>query len=405
MVTGKSLWDVDELFRCPVVGLCLSFVEQRCLLKKAGASPEGLTRYDAHEMLVGASAEDNVLSRHMFRLLKSKYERRAAPLRELPEEPFLEAWGRAFASGDYRAELWAAATRDLSDGARRTLYGQMHMAMHGMAGEQIAMRAELEAAHKNLRRKERRLETLRVEHEALHAEVRLLRQVRARLEGERDAARLAGLQMEQQLAEWRSSSREAGPDGENQQLREELAAAETLLAEQETVHARLEARVGELERSLELARMTQMPQMSQPPRTPLSMARESPARDAPPCDVAHCNEDCPSFDLCRKRVLIVGGIERMETLYRKLVEEEGGGILEYHAGHMQGGKKQLEQSLQRADVVLCPVNCNSHGACALVKNLAKKYRKPVHMMPNFSLSAVAGVISGHAGTAGEATAR
>jgi hypothetical protein len=112
------------------------------------------------------------------------------------------------------------------------------------------------------------------------------------------------------------------------------------------------------------------------------------------CD-GDCAESCPSFNLCRQRVLIVGGIERMESRYRKLVEEEGGGILEYHAGHMRGGKKQLERCLQRADVVLCPVNCNSHGACLMVKNLAKKYRKTVHMMPNFSISAVAGVISAH----------
>lgn len=113
------------------------------------------------------------------------------------------------------------------------------------------------------------------------------------------------------------------------------------------------------------------------------------------CNRTHCNKACPAFDLCRKRVLIVGGIERMESQYRKLVEEQGGGILEYHAGHMKGGKKQLEKSLQRADVVLCPVNCNSHGACLMVKNLAKKYCKPVHMMPNFSMSAIAGVISTH----------
>lgn len=269
-----------------------------------------------------------------------------------------------------------------------------HPAMHGMAGEQTLLRAELEAANKNMRRKERRLEILCAEHETLHAEVRLLRQIRTRLEGELEAARSAGRLAEQQLAEWRTGTRQAVLDQENQELRDELSAAEALLAEQETVHAALEARVAELEESLMRVGT---------PRTPLSVDWESAAAaTAAPCDAAHCNEDCPSFDLCRKRVLIVGGIERMETLYRKLVEEEGGGILEYHAGHMKGGKKQLEQSLQRADVVLCPVNCNSHGACTLVKNLAKKYRKPVHMMPNFSLNAIAGVISGHAGASREA---
>lgn len=97
---------------------------------------------------------------------------------------------------------------------------------------------------------------------------------------------------------------------------------------------------------------------------------------------------CPAYDLCRKRVLIVGGIERMEKAYRKLVEDRGG-IFEYHAGHMKSGGKGLENSVQRADLVLCPVNCNSHGACLKVKSLGKKFKKPVHMLRNFSLSAVA----------------
>ena len=115
-----------------------------------------------------------------------------------------------------------------------------------------------------------------------------------------------------------------------------------------------------------------------------------PSADAPSymsCRSGDCAQ-CPSYDLCKKRVLIVGGIERMEKAYRKLVEERGG-IFEYHAGHMRSGGKGLENSVQRADLVLCPVNCNSHGACLKVKNLGKKFKKPVHMLSNFSLSAVA----------------
>jgi hypothetical protein len=116
-----------------------------------------------------------------------------------------------------------------------------------------------------------------------------------------------------------------------------------------------------------------------------------PNEDDPLCTACRggdCDPLCPSYDLCKKRVLIVGGIERMEKAYRKLVEERGG-IFEYHAGHMKSGGKGLENSVQRADLVLCPVNCNSHGACLKVKSLGKKFKKPVHMLSNFSLSAVA----------------
>ncbi|MGB5158283.1 DUF2325 domain-containing protein [Desulfobacterium sp. N47] len=104
-------------------------------------------------------------------------------------------------------------------------------------------------------------------------------------------------------------------------------------------------------------------------------------------DPKRCEPGCPAFDLCRKCVFIVGGIARMETLYRQLIENSGG-VFEYHNGHMKGGTKQLENSLKRADIVLCPVNCNSHAACFLIKKLGKKHDKPTHMMANFSLSAI-----------------
>jgi hypothetical protein len=81
----------------------------------------------------------------------------------------------------------------------------------------------------------------------------------------------------------------------------------------------------------------------------------------------------------------------METLYRQLIESSGG-VFEYHEGHMKSGSKELENSLKRSDIVLCPVNCNSHAACTMVKNLGKKHNKPVHMLPNFSLNIVSQVI-------------
>jgi hypothetical protein len=81
----------------------------------------------------------------------------------------------------------------------------------------------------------------------------------------------------------------------------------------------------------------------------------------------------------------------MESLYRELIESSGG-VFEYHDGYMKKGVKGLECRLRRADVVVCPVSCNSHAACSIVKNLAKKHNKTVHMLANSSLSAVSQVI-------------
>ncbi len=101
---------------------------------------------------------------------------------------------------------------------------------------------------------------------------------------------------------------------------------------------------------------------------------------------ASCNTPCPCAN-CPQRILVVGGIERMEPLYREVIEAKGH-IFEYHAGHLRKGGNKLDNLLQRADIVLCPVNCNSHTACLQVKSMCKKYKKNLQIMKNFSLSAI-----------------
>ncbi len=100
-----------------------------------------------------------------------------------------------------------------------------------------------------------------------------------------------------------------------------------------------------------------------------------------------CQKNCQDCNLCQKQICIVGGVERMECLYRDFIEKNGG-MLDYHSGCMQHGSKKLEKFLQRADTIICPINTNSHTACLQLKKLAKKFGKEFHMLPTGSLSAI-----------------
>jgi hypothetical protein len=82
----------------------------------------------------------------------------------------------------------------------------------------------------------------------------------------------------------------------------------------------------------------------------------------------------------------------MESLYRQLIEENGG-IFEYHDGHIKGGKKNLENRIRRADIVLCPVNINSHNACSVVKKIGKKHKKSVQMLTGSGLGVICQALS------------
>ena len=104
-------------------------------------------------------------------------------------------------------------------------------------------------------------------------------------------------------------------------------------------------------------------------------------------------EDCSLFDLSGKRILIVGGITKIKTFYRRAIEKKGA-VFEHHDGW---GKHGLEGLVRRSDMILCPVNCNSHNACLIVKKLCKKYCKRVQMLPNSSLSSISQALSKSAG--------
>jgi hypothetical protein len=106
------------------------------------------------------------------------------------------------------------------------------------------------------------------------------------------------------------------------------------------------------------------------------------------CARVHCNKDhCSRYRLCAKRIFLVGGITKMRAFYKNVVENAGGEF-HYHDGYMKNANAGLEAKVKRCDLVLCPVNCNSHTACRKVKQLCSRHNKPLKILSSSSLSAV-----------------
>ncbi|MDO7786318.1 DUF2325 domain-containing protein [Desulforamulus aquiferis] len=101
------------------------------------------------------------------------------------------------------------------------------------------------------------------------------------------------------------------------------------------------------------------------------------------------NKQC---NLCPKRILLVGGITKLKAVYKDIIEGSGGEF-EYMDGYMKGGDKALDNKIKRCDMVLCPVDCNSHNACLSVKKLCKKHKKPFHMLKSSSISGISMAVS------------
>lgn len=382
----RRFWEIDSHFKCPLVGMCLSLSEQRQLLKKAGVSLKGKTPFMIHEVLVACSDRQNPLSKKVDDRLDRKYSAEREGLAGLDEVAFREAWEASFASGDFHGALWTAVTRpDLSLETRREIFGAVHMAMHE-TGNEAARRAKEAGLCKRSaeEHRQRHLEirgeyrTLKREHKRLRAAFSELERKQVHLEARNDEldAERRELRDRNRLPEIEQRVSELEAETERLRKRSERRASRirVLETEKEKLSETLERERAAFERFQTEARgiMEQVRGMSR------------------------CDETCPSFDLCRKRILMVGGLTRMEELYRRFIEESGG-IFEYHDGKVKRGVKGLEDRFKRADVVLCSVSCNSHAACSAVKTMAKRHNKPVHYLASSSLNAVFQALAGNGG--------
>nr|WP_315990669.1 DUF2325 domain-containing protein [Desulforamulus aquiferis] len=81
------------------------------------------------------------------------------------------------------------------------------------------------------------------------------------------------------------------------------------------------------------------------------------------------------------------GHNKIKSAYKDLIEQKGGEF-DYLDGYMKGGERVLDNKIKRSDLVLCPVDCNSHNACVSVKKLCKKHGKPFKMLTSSSITGI-----------------
>jgi hypothetical protein len=381
-----KLWEIEYFFKCPVVGICLTLSEQRQVLKKAGISFKHRSAFEIHEILVGGAEKKGRLSEKIDRLLNRKFGPQIAPLMDLDEKAFMTHWETCFHSGDYAGTFWAAATRpNLSVPSRRKIFGTIHMAMHGNIEKSTRLKRQLAFQQKRTQEMTLKARKAASARKSLHNENIRLQKSETALLGRLTAQTKEAERLGRELSCVKEGPIIAELEQANALLREERDALAARIAEKEDHIAKLTEKNRWLSDEIDQQRE-------------LSEGYQREAREFVKAVFAEnrCDASCPSFDLCKRRVLIVGGLTKIKSLYRQVIED-GGGIFEYHNGYMKSGTKKLESRLRRADIVLCPTSCNSHAACSLVKNLGKKHNKQVRILASSSLSAMVEALSGNDG--------
>jgi hypothetical protein len=370
-------WMINMYFKCPVTGVCLLLEEQKKILKKAGYSIKKLDPYKTHQIMVESLEDENNISTRIDAYLNRKYHREISEYLYLDESAFLKEWKIHFESGLIEGLLWVAATRsDFSPGSISSIFGDIHMQMHLNSEQSRKDRQHLAyQMEENLKLSQTLKEVNRIK--------RYIKKEKERVEKAFTKLHSADLILGKEKREIEVELRE---------LRED-SSVETLQAE----NCRLQAKVEELSEAIKDYKQKLKSLKDQDNKLFLKLERQRQInsdlrkeadRVTNQISTSHPSDDKgPSFDLHNKRILIVGGITKITSFYRELVEENGG-IFEYHDGYMNGGVNGLENKVRRSDLVLCPVNCNSHNACSMVKRFSKKYEKTVYMLTNSGLSTI-----------------
>ena len=366
--------------------MCLTHADQKHLLKKTGLLKKQDSPYDIHEKLVASLDSENRLSKRLDNLVERKFASQANALRVLDGQSFMDHFKDAMAAGDGDGALWAAGTHPhLSLECRREIFGDIHMTMHWSANERLKCYRKQTRQADELERLRQQVKRRIGEQRALAREIKDFRLAQRRLECDIAVLRQENWALKQDLFKRTDLNQLNALRVENQRLNDDCSSFSTKLSTALAKMAALEQKNHHLSMALDEQRDKNR-QVCEQTR---SIIGEMAALN-------HCDSNCPAYDLCQKRILIVGGITRMEAIYRDLIEGRGGRF-DYHDGYVKKGARDLENRFKRADLVLCPVNCNSHAACSIVKNLGKKHNKPVFMLPNSSLSTVSQVIWGDDG--------
>jgi hypothetical protein len=368
MPDEKKFADLEFWQRCAVVGACLSESEKRKLLKKYDLRDYELGSIDTLRILVRLSVDQPQLADRIDAHLRRKYGDEGKDWFSDSPTRRIARWREALETGDPSCMLWTAVTDEDEVFSEALLSDYFAFLHHGT-----------DLAAKRLREVERakvKTEEAEKKHKASRSRERTVRREKQQL-SKKVAELERKLKSHESRKEPDSTPESDARDREYVEALEKrlILAEEKSLVEARNV-ARLQSDLGSRDREIERLREVEIAASAEITKLlDLLRVRES-----------DCKE-CPGRDLCNRNVLLVGGLTRLKSVYRNLVTGCGGDF-RYHTGESSSTGDLLRNGVSWADIVLCPVDVNSHSAALGVKRLCRKMEKPFMMLRSSSVSSL-----------------
>jgi DNA repair exonuclease SbcCD ATPase subunit len=401
----KKIWDVRTVYLCPIIGFCLTMAEQKRIVlkevKEIGSRRNcNLTDMELHELLVGSISIESQIAERVQRFLENKYRREIENWKDKSIDSWVIAMDEMLNPDDFGGCIFISALyMDTATEKNETVYGKIHMYTHHL-------QVELAQAQREVTVKEKLLNDFREKYRSLKKAQKDKSHETAALKG-----RLRALEQDAGIAENRGRGNYViphdgvplGGKGENviDSQREGCgchsdsgcgcAAKDFALEQANATIENLKARLEEYEKEILLLEKENKEYRKREGEsvTWLNSARKDLDRFLTSCNdqLDECTVCGKNIDLCRRRVLVVGGLKKLEVLYRDLVGKMNGDFY-YHDGDCHNGGSNLTELIRQSDIVICPVDVNSHAACLMVKKTCRKGDKPYYMVRKSSISTV-----------------
>lgn len=357
MRPNKRIWELRPSTVCKVVGMALLMRDLQRIARKfgiCGNDPLMDEEFALHTTVVQLCSRDNPVARHTEKLIEKRFlihgkkvplddpARTIRDVRENPEEIRAPLW----------AILWGLATRGrLADEKIETaLFGTIHMMEHRLLRDHWKLLNSGE--DEDTEEGDRDNVILTLKRELLDTQwankklEKLIEYLRNQVESSPWVQSAPAATSDPDISTerpWQCAKNRKIND-----LKELLAEAKYCNYELEAENAQLR---GEIQGLFEELRQYE---------------EDLPDRQLPAAHEAGTQAD----RLTGKKITFVGGIESLECHYRQIVESVGGRFCR-HDGHCNGGESALEDCILGADLVVCPVEVNSHNAAKSVKKICK----------------------------------
>jgi Uncharacterized protein conserved in bacteria (DUF2325) len=347
-------WQIPAGWLCSIIGTCLTPADVDRIVGRCGMSlPDDAQAYDVHGFMVGRASEEGRVAREISKALDEKH---AAILRKIGAEQdqarLAALWNDLCSRGMVAGAYWAIMSHaHVAEALKVHAFGEVHMLSHFMGGCNRHNAKELWIAQRRadqltdrlarsrrqgeetIAARDRRIGELERELSRMRHELAKVHQGRM---GQGPAAALAG-------APGRRAAERSG---------RRLAAARARVNALQAENQRLQAVLGVLVDAAS-------------PRSAMAPG-PSPIRTDAAEGARQLDGSC---------ILYVGGRCQLLPHLRARAASCNASLL-HHDGGQEEGLHSLGRLVDRADVVLCPIDCVSHQACLKVKALCRRRAKP-----------------------------